>query len=130
MLNIVILFLGHKYPVFYINSVAYEIKKWKNSKLEFTNERLTYFTKFTIQHVKFRYYEKATKFEKISHLFWQNSCFYSVASKTSGRFFQIFMAFSEKLNFIWQINVNMSNLLSQAVFLMSVVAQQSKGQLN
>ena len=31
--------------------------------------------------LKLRHLEKATKFEKISHLFWQNSCFYSVASK-------------------------------------------------
>ena len=56
MLSIVLQFLGrsplgHKYPVCYINSVAYVIKKRKNQKLEFTNERLTYFMKFTIQHV-------------------------------------------------------------------------------
>ena len=51
MLNIVLLFLGHKYPVVYMNSVAYVIKKWKNPKIELTNERLTYFLKFTIQHV-------------------------------------------------------------------------------
>ena len=51
MLNIVLLFLGHKYPVVYINSVVYGIKKRKNPKIEFTNERLTYFSKFTIQHV-------------------------------------------------------------------------------
>ena len=49
--------------------------------------------------IKFRYYEKATKFEKISHLFWQNSCFYSVASKQVGDFFKFFVAFSEKLDF-------------------------------
>ena len=36
------------------------------------------------------------KFVNISHLFWQNSCFYSVASK---EVFQIFVPFSEKLNF-------------------------------
>ena len=51
MISFVLLFLGHKYPVFYINSVAYVLKKWKNPKFEFTNERLTYFTKFPIQHV-------------------------------------------------------------------------------
>ena len=45
MLSIVLLFLGHKYPIVYINSVVYVIKK------DFTKERLTYFTKFTIQHV-------------------------------------------------------------------------------
>ena len=38
--------------------------------------------------VKLRHYEKATKFEKISLLFWQNSCFYSVASKQVGDFFK------------------------------------------
>ena len=39
-------------------------------------------------YLKLRHYEKATKFEKISHLFWQNSCFYSVASKQVGCFFK------------------------------------------
>ena len=43
--------------------------------------------------VKIRYYEKVTKFEKISHLF------LLISVKTSGKFFQIFVAFSEKLNF-------------------------------
>ena len=52
-----------------------------------------------IWSLKFRYYEEATKFEKISNLFWQNSCFYSVGSKQVADFFQIFVAFSEKLNF-------------------------------
>ena len=42
----------------------------------------------TIYVVKLRYYEKATKFEKISPLFWQKSCFYSVASKKVGDFFE------------------------------------------
>ena len=51
MLRFVLLFLGHKHPVVYINSVEYMIKKRKNPKFEFTNERLTYFMKFTIQHV-------------------------------------------------------------------------------
>ena len=38
--------------------------------------------------------------KKISHLFWQNNRFYSVASKqVEEDFFQIFVAFSEKLNF-------------------------------
>ena len=43
--------------------------------------------------LKLRQYEKATKFEKISHLFLLSSV------KTSGRFFQNFVAFSEKLDF-------------------------------
>ena len=50
--------------------------------------------------LKFRNYEKATKFEKISNFFWQNSCFNSGVVKTSGNFFQIFVDFSEKLNFM------------------------------
>ena len=45
--------------------------------------------------VKFRYYEKATKFEKISHLFWQNSCFYSVASKQVGDIFKFLWPFQK-----------------------------------
>ena len=51
--------------------------------------------------VKLRHYEKATKLEKkISFLFWQNSCFYSVASKQVRDFFKFLWPFSEKLNFI------------------------------
>ena len=46
-----LLFLGHKCPVVYINCVIYVLKKRKNPKFKFTNERLTYFMKFTIQHV-------------------------------------------------------------------------------
>ena len=46
--------------------------------------------------LKFRCYEKATRFEKISHLSWQNNCFQFSSFKKSGRFFfQIFVAFSE-----------------------------------
>ena len=52
-----------------------------------------------IGKIKLRYYEKASKFEKIPHLFWQNSCFYSVALKQVGDFFQMFDAFSKKMNF-------------------------------
>ena len=48
-----------------------------------------------IEHLKFRYYEKATKFEKISHLFWQNHCFYSVASKQVGDFFKFLWPFQK-----------------------------------
>ena len=47
--------------------------------------------------VKLRYCEKVTIFEKISHFFW--SLLSNV--KTRGRFFQVFMAFSENLNFKW-----------------------------
>ena len=47
----------------------------------FFHVSLFVFLPFVSAALKFRYYEKATKFEKISHLFWQNSCFYSVGSK-------------------------------------------------
>ena len=46
--------------------------------------------------LKLRHCEKATKFEKISHLFWHPLS----NVKTSGRSFQIFVAFSENLNFM------------------------------
>ena len=42
----------------------------------------------TGMYLKLRHYQKATKLEKISHLFWQNSCFYLVASKQMGDFFK------------------------------------------
>ena len=42
--------------------------------------------------VKLQFFEKATKFEKISHLFWH-------LHKTSGRLFSNFVAFSEYPNF-------------------------------
>ena len=44
--------------------------------------------------VKSKHFEKATKFEKISHLFWWNSCFYPIASKQVGFFLQILWPFS------------------------------------
>ena len=44
--------------------------------------------------LKFRYFEKATKFEKISTSF----CHYLVTSKQLGSFFQIFAVFSQYLN--------------------------------
>ena len=47
-----------------------------------------------------RRYEKATKFEKISHLFWQNGCFYSVASKQVGYFFNFVWPFQKS----WTLN--------------------------
>ena len=51
--------------------------------------------------VKLRHYEKAKKLEKISHLFWQNSCFYSVASKQMGDFFKKFCLFQKN----WTLNI-------------------------
>ena len=51
-----------------------------------------------MRSLKLRHYEKVRKFEKIAH------CFYSVASKQVGYiFFQIFVAFSEKLNFNYEL---------------------------
>ena len=47
--------------------------------------RLDKFLRFWL---KLRNYEMATKFEKMSHLFWQNNFFYSVASKQVGDFFK------------------------------------------
>ena len=41
-----------------------------------------------LSKLKLRHYEKASKLEKLSHLFWQNSFFYSVASKQVGDFFK------------------------------------------
>ena len=45
--------------------------------------------------VKVRHCEKATKFEKISHGFWQNSCFYSLASKQVGDVFKFLLPFQK-----------------------------------
>ena len=50
--------------------------------------------------LKFRYYEKATKFEKNLPPVLTKQLFLLSSVKTSGRFLQIFVAFSEKLNFI------------------------------
>jgi hypothetical protein len=49
--------------------------------------------------VKLRLYEKATKFEKnLPHVL-TKQLFLLSSVKTSGRFFQTFVAFSEKLDF-------------------------------
>jgi hypothetical protein len=60
-----------------------------------------------IKYWKFRYCKKATKFEKISHftMVWN----YLVTSKQSGRFFQIFLAFSQYLNFTIQVAMEQWN---------------------
>ena len=51
---------------------------------------------FELAEIKLRHYEKATKLEKIYHLVWQNSCFYSVVSKQVGFFFK-FLCPSQKI---------------------------------
>ena len=54
--------------------------------------------KKSVRKLKFRFSKKATKFETISHEIWR----YLVNVKSSGRLFQIFVAFSECPNFNWQ----------------------------
>ena len=49
--------------------------------------------------LKLRYYEKVTKFENNLALFLTKQLFSLSSVETSGRFFQIFVAFSEKLDF-------------------------------
>ena len=49
--------------------------------------------------LKLRHYEKATKFEKNLPPLLTKQLLLLSSVKTSGRFFQIFEAFSEKLNF-------------------------------
>ena len=49
--------------------------------------------------LKLRHYEKATKFEKNLPPVLTKQLFLLSSVKTSGRFFQIFVAFSEKLNY-------------------------------
>ena len=67
--------------------------------------------------LKLRYYEKATKFEKISHRFWQNSCLYSVASKQVGDFFKILWPFQKS----WTLHKECSSVFdysSKKIFTM------------
>ena len=49
--------------------------------------------------VKLRHYEKVTKFEKNLPVVLTKQLFLLISVKTSGRFFQFFVTFSEKLNF-------------------------------
>ena len=53
--------------------------------------------------IKLRHYEKASKFEKNLPLALTKQTFLLGSIKTSGRFFQIFVVFSEKLNFTEKI---------------------------
>ena len=48
---------------------------------------------------KFIHYEKSIKFEKISHFFLQDSCFYSVESKQVGNFFKFLWPFQKSWTF-------------------------------
>ena len=50
---------------------------------------------------KFRHYEKATKYEKNLPPDLTKQLFLLSSVKTGGRFFQIFVAFSEKLDFTY-----------------------------
>ena len=62
--------------------------------------------------LKLRHYEKATKLEKNVPLVLTKQLFLLSSVKTSGRFFQICVAFSEKLNFNFiQLQVHTLNLL-------------------
>ena len=85
-----------------------EVWKWRNisrkkyliGSNQFWSEISPVFRGLTSWHIyealiKSRHCEKATKFEKISHLFWRNSCFYPVASKKVGDFFQILWPFQK-----------------------------------
>ena len=56
-----------------------------------------------MKYIKFRHYEKATKFEKNIPPVLTKQLFLLSSVKTSGRFFQIFVAFSEKLNFTYHL---------------------------
>ena len=49
--------------------------------------------------LKLRHYEKATKFEKKSPTCFDKIAVLLSSVKTSGRFFRIFVPFSEKLDF-------------------------------
>ena len=57
-------------------------------------------------YLKFRHFEKAIKFEKISHLFWQNRCLYSVASKQVGEFFKFLWPFQKSWTLLYLIFQN------------------------
>ena len=67
-------------------------------KIRYTFQRFQSFPR-GIGTVKLRHYERATKFEKNLPPFLTKQLFSLSGVKTSGRFFQIFMAFSEKLDF-------------------------------
>ena len=62
---------------------------------------LVRFNKLLSGMIKLRHYEKATKFEKNILPVLTKRLFLLSSVKTSGRFFQIFIAFSENLDFKW-----------------------------
>ena len=90
-------FLPYSFCVL-LASVSQTMQTLKNEKMQISyvpNE-----TK-TIDIFKVNHYEKATKFEKNLPLLLTKQLFSLSSVKTSGRFFQIFVAFSEKLNFTY-----------------------------
>ena len=68
---------------------------WTQSPPSIWRKKNINYEEIHIHLLKFRYCEKATQFEKISHLFLE------LLSNVSGRFFQIFVVFSEHSNFNW-----------------------------
>ena len=83
------------------------VKAKKTQPLKLTEDQGNFDETFSIlfpisymDQVKLRYYEKATKFEKKIHLCIVTKHLFLLSSvKTVGRFFQIFVAFSEKMDF-------------------------------
>ena len=83
-----------------IDSYKLEIKNCNNQSFIFTvqifwesHKNLKKSPNLTL--LKLRHYEKASKFEKIYHLFWLNSCSYSVVSKRVGDFFKFLWPFQK-----------------------------------
>ena len=64
--------------------------------------------KVSIVLLKLRHYEQATKFEKSLPPLLTKQLFLLSSVKTSGRFFQNFVAFSEKLDFNTKIHISMA----------------------
>ena len=87
-------------------------------------------TKQFLSSVKFKHFEKAKKFQKISHFFWN---FLVVVSNLNERFFQIFVAFSQYLNFrnvvLYHFHFYFSKIPRWTFFLLEILAFHFKANL-
>ena len=82
------------------NSSQFSIQFYYLSCFVVTKEKKEYIHILIEKNVlKFRHYEKATKFEKNLPPVLTKQLFLLSSVKSSGRFFQIFVTFSEKLDF-------------------------------
>ena len=106
--------------IYVVTCVLLKMEKWKKRQIHTQINDVILMYCFMMR-INFRYCEKTKKFVKISQLFLKPIFFWNclVISKESGQFFQIFVAFSEYLNFTEFTRMRFDNISSDEIILWS-----------